>query len=204
MRDLRLVISGNIGVGKSSFVDLYARASGLPAVQEAVAENPFLADFYADRKRWGFHSQIFFLGTRLAQEATLAAQSSFIQDRSLYEDAEVFAANLFGEGSLSERDWRTYRLLYDAALATLRPPSLVVYLRASVPTLKSRIAKRGRDYELKIPDAYLARLNELYDAWAGGFRAARLVTIDVDALDFVGDQAAFAAIRAKIDACASS
>ncbi len=188
---MHLVVAGNIGAGKSSFVARYAAAFGARPLYEAVAENPYLADFYADRPRWAFHSQVFFLQARLGSQPPLAGDGDVVQDRSLYEDAEVFARNLHLEGSLDARDWATYGALYQAVRGVLPVPDRVLYLRASVETLTARIAKRGRSFEQAIPPAYLRRLNELYDQWAAGFGAAPLITVDTDALDFVADEADF-------------
>ncbi len=182
-----IAIAGNIGVGKSSFTELLARETKARPAFEAVEENPYLADFYKDMSRWGFQSQVFFLVRRVRQHQELTALTgqAIIQDRSLYEDAEVFARNLHLSGRMSDRDWRTYEDLYHAVSLALRPPELVVYLKASLPVLKSRIAKRGRDFEKALTDDYLGRLNTLYDEWAANFRRAEVLTIDTDGLDFV-------------------
>ena len=135
-----VTIAGNIGVGKSTLVSLLARKLGWEPVMEAVAENPYLADFYADMNRWSFHSQIFFLVRRLQQHHALLQQSgAILQDRSVYEDAEIFARNLYHQGYLSERDWNAYYELYTTLTRLLKPPDLVIYLRASTPTLRRRI-----------------------------------------------------------------
>ena len=200
MTRFHLVVAGNIGVGKSSFVERYAARRGARPVFEAVDGNPYLADFYADRPQWAFHSQVFFLMARLKQQGELARlDGDIVQDRSVYEDAEVFAENLFREKSLTRRDYETYRGLYDGVRAVVTPPDLVLYLKAGVPTLTDRIDRRGRTFEAKIPDEYLARLNELYDQFAAGFRDAPVVTIDTDYLDFVRDAAAFDEILRSID-----
>lgn len=181
-----ITIAGNIGVGKSTLVTLLADKLGWHPVFEAVEENPYLADFYGDMPRWAFQSQVFFLSKRLQQHHALLQQGqSVIQDRSVYEDAEIFARNLQVQGALSGRDWACYYELYQTMATLVRPPHLMVYLKASVPTLRRRIARRGRAYEQTIADSYLCQLNELYDQWADGFSLSPLLTIDTDNLDYV-------------------
>ncbi len=181
-----VTIAGNIGVGKSTLVTLLSRKLGWEPVFEAVAENPYLADFYGDMNRWSFHSQVFFLTRRLQQHHSLLQQSSAVlQDRSVYEDAEIFARNLYKQGHLSERDWSSYFELYQTLAQLLKPPDLVIYLRASTATLRRRIAGRGREYERNIADTYLQDLNRLYDEWAAGFRLSPVLTVDTDNLDYV-------------------
>ncbi len=181
-----IAIAGNIGVGKSALTERLAAALGWEPFFEAVDDNPYLADFYQDMARWGFHSQIFFLGRRLRHHILLLQRPhSVIQDRTIYEDAEVFARNLYERGDLSERDWRVYRELYETLLMFLPPPDLVLYLRASVPTLQRRIALRGRAFERAISADYLARLNDLYEEWIRRFDLCPVLTIPADRLDFV-------------------
>lgn len=181
-----ITIAGNIGVGKSTLVELLSQRLGWEPVFEAVAENPYLADFYEDMNRWSFQSQVFFLSKRLQQHHRLLERSgSIIQDRSVYEDAEIFARNLYVQGSLSDRDWACYYDLYQTMAMMLRPPHLTVYLQASVPTLRRRITQRGRDYEQSIADDYLARLNKLYEDWTSAFTLSPVLTINTDNLDYV-------------------
>ncbi len=181
-----IAIAGNIGVGKSTLTTLLAAKLGWEPVLEAVTENPYLADFYGDMPRWAFQSQVFFLARRLKQHhLALQRSGSVIQDRSVYEDAEVFACNLYRQGHMSARDWQTYTDLYNTLTLLLKPPSLIVYLKASVPTLLRRIAQRGREYERGISSEYLAQLNALYDAWAERFALCPLLAVDTDNLDYV-------------------
>jgi deoxyadenosine/deoxycytidine kinase len=189
MANYFITVAGNIGVGKSTLTRLLAERLGWEPVYEAVTENPYLADFYDDMPRWSFHSQVFFLSRRLRQHHNLLQKNeSVIQDRSVYEDAEVFARNLYRQGHLSQRDWRCYLDLYETLATLLRPPDLVVYLQASVPTLRRRIAHRGRDYEHTISDDYLAQLNGLYNAWVSGFRLCPVLTVDTNNLNYVQDE----------------
>jgi deoxyadenosine/deoxycytidine kinase len=181
-----VAIAGNIGVGKSTLTDLLCYRLGWQPFYEAVSDNPYLSDFYKDMERWSFHSQMFFLSRRLQHHIHLLEHpSSVMQDRTIYEDAEVFAENLFRQGRLSQRDYRTYREMYETLVEVLRPPDLVIYLRASVATLQKRIRLRGREFERAMPAEYLEQLNYLYDEWIGWFRLCPVLTIPADDLDFV-------------------
>ena len=194
-----IVLAGNIGAGKSTLVQLLARDLDFTPYFEPVAENPFLKDFYTDMSRWAFHSQVFFLTSRAkAHRELIADQRSVVQDRSLYEDAEVFARNLYVQGALKDEEWATYRELYQTLASILPSPDLVIYIRASVKTLKSRIAKRARDFEANIPDSYLEGLNRLYEEWIQSFTLAPVLTIPGDRLDFVEDSEDLAAIAAAV------
>lgn len=182
-----LVLAGNIGVGKSTLVELLCQRLGWTPYYEPVAENPYLKDFYADMERWGFHSQAFFLMHRARSHRGLSLEpGSVVQDRSMYEDCEVFARNLFMQGQLSSRDYQVYRDLYQVFVSLLPHPDLVVYLRASVPTLRRRIALRARAYEQEIPEAYLQGLNLLYEDWIGSFQLAPVLAVETDELDIPG------------------
>ncbi len=181
-----VAVAGNIGVGKSTLVTLLSRRLGWEPFYEAVAENPYLADFYQDMRRWSFHSQIFFLSNRLRSHRQLLDHpTSVVQDRSVYEDAEIFAHNLYDQGDLGERDYATYRQLYEVLTEFLPPPDLVVYLRASADTLGHRIARRGRDYERQISPDYLVQLNRLYESWIDAFSLCPVLTVPADDLDYV-------------------
>jgi deoxyadenosine/deoxycytidine kinase len=181
-----IAIAGNIGVGKSTLTALLAENLGWEAYYEAVDDNPYLADFYRDMRQWSFHSQIFFLSRRLRDHRhILDRPGTVVQDRSVYEDAEVFAENLYRQGHMSERDYRTYRELYEAMTLFLPPPDLIVYLRASVPTLQERIRMRGRDFEQEVSAEYLGQLNQLYEEWLERFSSGPVLTVPSDNLDFV-------------------
>ena len=183
-----IAVAGNIGVGKSTLVTLLSQRLGWQPFFEAVAENPYLADFYDDMHLWSFHSQIFFLSNRLRSHRQLADHpTSVVQDRSVYEDAEVFARNLYDQGYLGERDYATYRQLYEVLTEFLPPPDLVLYLRASLNTLQRRISRRGRDYERQMSPDYLAQLNKLYEGWIDHFTLCPVLTVPADDLDYVAN-----------------
>jgi deoxyadenosine/deoxycytidine kinase len=185
-----IAIAGNIGVGKSSLTRLLSDSFGWEPFYEAAAENPYLADFYADMKHWSFHSQVFYLGKRLEHHRQLIDYpGSVVQDRTVYEDAEIFARNLYVQGQISERDYDAYRRLYRAVSSFLPPPDLIVYLRANVSTLLEHIRRRGNDYERSIAPAYLEQLNALYEAWIGDWTACPIVTIEMDGMDFLQNTA---------------
>jgi deoxyadenosine/deoxycytidine kinase len=196
-----LAVSGNIGSGKSSLTELLSGRYGLQAVYEAVSENPYLEDFYHDMARYSFHSQIFFLSRRLEQHLlVINGASGVIQDRTLFEDAMIFAQNLYATGKMDARDWETYFSLYCSILPALRSPDLLIYIRASLPTLRQRIAKRGRDFEQEMSDDYLEGLNVLYAQWLEGYGYSRVLVIDGDELDFISDPSAFETICSRIEA----
>ncbi len=194
-----VAIAGNIGVGKSTLTELMSDRLGWEPIYEAVDENPYLSDFYADMERWSFHSQAFFLARRLRHHAALHhAARSVVQDRSVYEDAEIFAHNLYRQGRMSARDWATYYDLYQSLAALLRPPDLVVYLRAGVETLAARIGGRGRDYEQAVPQDYLEALNRRYDEWIGNFTLCPVLTVETDNLNYVNDSASLDRVIQRI------
>lgn len=181
-----IAIAGNIGVGKSTLVEMLCARLDWEPYFEPVAENPYLEDFYSDMHAWAFHSQVFFLTHRLrSHQELLNHPTSVVQDRSVYEDAEIFARNLYQRGHINERDHATYRDLFGLLIKLLKPPDLVVYLQASVPTLLTRIARRGRDFESKISKEYLAQLNILYEEWIADFDLCPVLTVPADELDFV-------------------
>ena len=194
-----IVVAGNIGVGKSTLTRMITEQLDWQPFFEPSEANPYLSDFYADMPRWSFQSQIFFLSRRLRHHRQLIEHpTTVLQDRSVYEDAEVFAKNLFHQGQMSERDYCCYRELYEVLLEFLPPPDLVVYLRADVDTLLSRIALRGRDYEQHIPRDYLAQLNDLYEEWTAAFSLCPMLTVPAYDLDFVKHPDHLALIVARI------
>ncbi len=194
-----IAIAGNIGVGKSTLVNLLCARMQWEPFFEGVVDNPYLADFYADMPRWSFHSQIFFLSRRLRDLRRLMDfPGTVVQDRSVYEDAEIFAKNLYRQGFIAERDWKTYRELYEVLTELLPPPDLVVYLQASVQTLLRRIALRGREYEKAIAPDYLAQLNDLYQEWLENFKLCPVLAVPADRLDFVANGDHFDLIAEKI------
>ena len=181
-----VVVAGNIGIGKSSLVERLAKRLEWRPFYEPEAFNPYLADFYQDMAAWGFHSQIFFLANRLrAQRQLINHPDPVIQDRSIYEDAEIFACALHEQGTMNDRDYATYRELYLALTDFIPPPDLVIYLRGSVSTMLARITLRARPYERTIPEPYLELLNRLYEDWISGFKLCPVLTVPADNLDFV-------------------
>jgi deoxyadenosine/deoxycytidine kinase len=195
-----VAVAGNIGVGKSTLVKMLCEELGWRPFYEPVTENPYLADFYKDMSAWSFHSQVFFLAHRLRSHFQLAQHpDSVIQDRSVYEDAEIFARNLSLQGHIQPRDYQTYRELYETAVQFLPPPDLVIYLRASVPTLLNRIASRGRDYERRIAPEYLESLNDLYENWIDNFTLCPVLAVPADDLDYVAHNGHLRLIVAKVN-----
>ncbi|UCF60437.1 MAG: deoxynucleoside kinase [Anaerolineaceae bacterium] len=195
-----VAVAGNIGVGKSSLVELLSARLGWEPFYEPVGENPYLADFYQDMRTWSFQSQVFFLTRRLrAHRQLLDHPTSAIQDRTVYEDAEIFAHNLYLQEHIAERDYQTYRELYQVLSQFLPPPDLVVYLRATVDTLVQRIANRGRDYEQQIEREYLTRLNSLYESWIENFTLCPVLTVPADDLNYVAYDSHLDLIVSKIE-----
>ena len=196
---LFVAIAGNIGAGKSTLTSMLSDEFGWEPFYEANAENPYLADFYKDMERWSFHSQVFFLGKRLEHHHQLIQHpGSVVQDRTVYEDAEIFARNLYEQGNMSARDYDAYRRLYEAISAFLPPPDLMIYLEASVDTLMTHIKRRGRDYERNMSPEYLARLNRLYNEWIGRWKACEVLRVNIDGVDFQHNGDDFAQIRDAI------
>ena len=195
-----VAVAGNIGVGKSTLVEMLCVRMGWEPFYEPVTENPYLADFYQNMSAWAFHSQVFFLTHRLRSHMGLAQHpSSVIQDRSVYEDAEIFAQNLYDQGNMQDRDYQTYRELYETAVQFLPPPDLVIYLRASVPTLLNRINSRGRAYERTIAPEYLQNLNDLYESWIENFTLCPVLAVPADDLDYVAHSGHLRLIIAKVE-----
>lgn len=181
-----IAVAGNIGAGKSELVQFLCRRYGLKPFFEPNDTNPYLEDFYADMKAWGFHSQLYFLTHKLRLHRQLMAEpSTVVQDRTIYEDAEIFATNLYQQGHISKRDWQMYRELYDTLLESLEPPDLMIFLKCPVRTLRKRIAKRGRAMEQDIPVDYLKRLNRLYAGWRERYDLSPVIELETDKLDYL-------------------
>ena len=194
-----IAIAGNVGVGKSTLTRMLAQRLGWEPFFEAVDDNPYLPDFYQDMQQWAFHSQIFFLSRRLRHHYELLQRpNAVIQDRSVYEDAEIFARNLYEQGHMNERDYQSYRELYEVLCAFLPPPDLMVYLRADASTLLERIRMRGRAYEKDIDPAYLQRLNDYYETWIGSFSLSPVLTIEAGDIDFVNHREHLDRIEAAV------
>lgn len=185
-RGVFLAVAGNLGVGKTTLVEILTRAFGFEPHYEWVEENPYLARFYADMRAWAFHSQLFFLVKRAEQHRRLVSSpATAVQDRTIYEDAEIWASNLYERGQIAAEDFQLYSDLYQELCRGLPPPDLVLYLAASTQTLQQRIALRGRDFEAQIETNYVERLNERYEAWAAQFDRCPLIRLETDALDLV-------------------
>jgi deoxyadenosine/deoxycytidine kinase len=181
-----ILVAGNIGSGKTSLTERLAERLGWRSAFESVGDNPYLPDFYADMRSWSFHLQVFFLGHRAQQYLDLAAEAqSAILDRSIYEDAYIFARALHHLGNLSERDYFSYRRVFDLVVSNLPPPDLLIYLRAPVPVLIKRIHRRGRAIESGITSEYLTLLDSFYSDWMETFDVCPVLTIQTDDLDFV-------------------
>ncbi len=181
-----VLVAGNIGAGKTSLTERIGARLGWRTAFESVSDNPYLADFYADMRKWSFHLQIFFLGHRARQHRALAlAPESAIADRSIYEDAHIFARALHHMGNLSERDYLAYRTVFDLVVEGLPRPDLLIYLKAPVPVLLDRIRRRGRDIESGITAEYLSLLETFYEEWIQTFDLCPVLTIRTDDLDFV-------------------
>lgn len=181
-----VLVAGNIGAGKTSLTERLGSRLGWHTAFESVADNPYLADFYADMRSWSFHLQIFFLGHRAQQHLDMAAlPQSVIIDRSIYEDANIFARALHHLGNLNERDYLAYRRLFDLVVSNLPAPDLLIYLKAPVPVLMERIRRRGRQIENSLSQEYLELLDTFYTEWLESFDACPLLTIHSADLDFV-------------------
>lgn len=196
-----IVVAGNIGAGKSSLTRWLAEKMGYEPFFEPVVGNPYLDDFYKDMKRWSFHLQVYFLAQRFQHHRNIdLSPHSVIQDRSIYEDSEIFARNLHQQGLMNERDYQNYLQIFRTMYPFFNPPSLLIYLKASVPTLMRRIKKRGRDYEKDMPRDYIAQLNSLYDDWIERFDICPKLILPADDLDFVDSYYDFSYILDMIDA----
>jgi deoxyadenosine/deoxycytidine kinase len=198
---MHVAIAGNIGAGKTTLTKLLAKHYKWEAQLEDVVDNPYLDDFYNQMERWSFNLQVYFLNSRFRQ-VNLIQQGSrdIIQDRTIYEDAFIFAPNLHAMGLMTNRDFKNYSSLFELMESFVKGPDLLIYLRSSIPNLVSQIHKRGRDYENSISIDYLSRLNERYEAWVSKYDKGNLLIIDVDNLDFVSNPEDLGSIINKIDA----
>jgi len=198
---MHIAVAGNIGAGKTTLTGLLAPHYGWEAQFEQVDENPYLADFYEDMERWAFNLQVFFLNKRLKGIVAIkSAKYTVIQDRTIYEDACIFAANLHAMGLMSTRDYSNYRSLFDLMMSLVAPPDLIIYLKASVPTLVHQIQKRGREYEAGIRLDYLSKLNDFYTEWINNYDGGKKLIIDVDTIKFNERAEDLSFVIDKIDA----
>lgn len=180
-----IAIAGNIGSGKTSLTEILSKRFGITAHYEDI-DNPYIGDFYKDMNRWSFNLQVYFLGSRIKQSReALSLSGDLIQDRTIYEDAYIFADNLHEMGLMSSRDFDTYMKLFALSEGLIQQPDLLIYLKASVPTLKSQIQKRGRAYEMSIDEEYLQRLNAKYDNWIENIYTGEVLVVDIDKYDFI-------------------
>lgn len=197
---MHLAVSGNIGSGKTTLTEKLSKHYGWKAEFEAVDNNPYLPDFYEDMKRWAFHLQVYFLNSRFNQIKKIQESSNnTVQDRTIYEDAYIFAANLYKSNLLSERDYSNYKSLFDSMITHVKAPDLLIYLKADIPKLVGQIEKRGRTYETAMRIDYLKNLNQHYEDWIGGYQEGKLLIVDVNNLDFVDRPEDFSMIVQKID-----
>ena len=197
---MHIAIAGNIGSGKTTLTKMLVSHYGWIPKYESVDFNPYLADFYEDMERWSFNLQIYFLNKRFKDVVDISKSSEvIIQDRTIYEDARIFAPNLHGMGLMSTRDFENYSDLFDLMMSLVNPPDLLIYLRSSIPNLVSQIQKRGRDYEKSIRIDYITGLNERYENWIKDYKH-RLLILDVDRLKFESNPDDFREICDKIDA----
>lgn len=197
---MHLAVSGNIGSGKTTLTEKLAKHYGWKAEFEAVDNNPYLADFYEDMARWSFHLQVYFLNSRFNQIRQIqASKQATIQDRTIYEDAYIFAENLHSSQLMTERDYQNYRNLFDSMIAHVKAPDLLIYLRADIPKLVGQIEKRGRSYETAMRIDYLKNLNSHYETWINGYQEGKLLIIDVNKLDFVENPEDFAFVLEKVE-----
>ena len=198
---MHIAITGNIGAGKTTLAKMLSKHYKWDVLYEAVEGNPYLADFYQDMKRWSFNLQIFFLNSRFAQAQKIRSMhyQTVVQDRTIYEDAFVFAKNLEESDLMEKRDYQNYLMLYRSMINTVNPPDLIVYLKADLPKLRRQIQKRGREFEQSISDEYLANLNHLYEDLAQHYLDGNMLIIDVNELDFEANPADFDFIVGKLN-----
>ncbi len=197
---MHIAVVGNIGAGKTTLTELLAKNYGWLPQYESVENNPYLEDFYSDMKRWSFNLQIFFLNSRFQQIMEIQkSKANIIQDRTIYEDAFIFAANLRDMDLMTERDYENYRKIFDNITSFIKPPDLLIYLKASVPTLVNNIQRRGREYEIGIRLDYLSKLNEKYEKWIKGYNSGKLLILDKDKLDFANNTEDLSSVIEKIE-----
>ena len=197
---MHIAIAGNIGAGKTSLTELLAKHYNWEAHFEDVIDNPYLDDFYNHMERWSFNLQIYFLKSRFEQLLSFREnKKNIIQDRTIYEDAHIFAPNLNAMGLMNQRDFNNYKGIFNLMESLIDGPDLLIYLRSSIPNLVNKIHKRGRDYENSISIDYLSRLNERYEAWVSTYDAKKIIIIDVDTLDFVDNKADLSSVIKVID-----
>ncbi|MBI5299060.1 MAG: deoxynucleoside kinase [Deltaproteobacteria bacterium] len=183
-----IAIAGNMGVGKSSLVEFLCRHFQVKPFFEPNDKNPYLEDFYKDMKAYAFYSQLYFLSQKFKMYFDLVkSEGTVIQDRTIFEDAEIFATNLFKQGFISKRDFKIYKTFYQSIVKAFRPPDLLIYLKCSLPTIKKRIAKRGRGIEKEIPESYLRGLNKLYEQWIKRYKLSPVLVYPTDKLDYLSD-----------------
>lgn len=195
-----IAVAGNIGAGKTTLTEMLAKHYGWEPYFEDVEHNPYLADFYEDMPRWSFHVQMYFLNSRIRQQLQITKSEKYvIQDRTIYEDAAIFAPNLYEMGLMSGRDFDNYQSFFGNLKQLISPPDLLIYLKASVPKLVDQIQKRGREYEENIRLDYLKRLNEFYNKWIDNYQEGKLLIIDLDRLDFEASKEDFAEVVQQID-----
>jgi deoxyadenosine/deoxycytidine kinase len=196
-----IAVAGNIGAGKTTLTELLSRHYGWTAHYESADDNPYLNDFYEDMQRWSFNLQIYFLNSRFSQVLNIVKSGkTVIQDRTIYEDAEIFAPNLHAMGLMSTRDFQNYKSLFDLMSRLIKAPDLMIYLRASVPTLVNQIQQRGREYENSIRLDYLKQLNERYEAWINRYREGKVLVVNVDKTNFIKNPEDLSSVIDKIDA----
>ncbi|HNQ36588.1 MAG TPA: deoxynucleoside kinase [Prolixibacteraceae bacterium] len=198
---MHIAVAGNIGAGKTTLTELLSKHYGWKPNYEDVDDNPYLNDFYNDMQRWSFNLQIYFLNSRFNQILEIRKSgTTVIQDRTIYEDAEIFAPNLHAMGLMSTRDFNNYKTLYDLMIGLIRPPDLLIYLKASIPTLVNQIQKRGREYENSIRLDYLRQLNDRYESWIKGYTMGKLLIVNVDDIDFASRREDLSFVIDKVDA----